>query len=98
MKAPPPYRQTRSRARSTGQMDRAYELRTTPTETELPPGGGPAWQLEVKGGRVLRFPHGIVFQAAELSVQMVRSLVGHYRRRWVEHARLGPPHPARPRW
>jgi very-short-patch-repair endonuclease len=38
VKTPNPYRQTRSRARTAGQIDKARELRQTPTERE-------AWHL-----------------------------------------------------
>ena len=40
MKTPNPYRQTRWRARTAGQIDKARELRQTPTETERE-----AWHL-----------------------------------------------------
>jgi len=40
LKTPHPYRKTRSLARTTGQIDKARELRQTPTETERV-----AWQL-----------------------------------------------------
>jgi len=40
VKTPNPYRQTRSRARAAGQIDKARELRQTPTETERE-----AWHL-----------------------------------------------------
>jgi very-short-patch-repair endonuclease len=40
VKTPNPYRQTRSRARTAGQIDKARELRQAPTETERE-----AWHL-----------------------------------------------------
>jgi len=40
VKTPNPYRQARSRARTSGRIDKARELRQTPTETERE-----AWHL-----------------------------------------------------
>ena len=47
MKTPNPYRQTRSRARTAGQIDKGRELRQTPTERE-------AWHL-LRGLRSMGF-------------------------------------------
>ena len=73
VKTPNPYRQTRSLARTAGPIDRARELRRTPTETERE-----AWHL-LRGlrSRGFRFrrPHPVGPYIADFCCTEVRLIV-----------------------
>ena len=77
-----PYRTTRSLARRGVAIQKAHELRRTPTDAEQAP-------------VVPQFSNGIIEEAPESCVQKSWTSCGRYRRRLDKTLDYGPPHPSR---